>query len=287
MFCGNCGTQVPDGAAVCPNCGTQIAPKSQAPQMNQAFQNAGQGAAQGAFNQNAANQSASKKFDSKKIGIIAGIIVAVIIVIFVLKAIFGGSGLKGAYTDGYTVYSFSGNKMTVSVGNMEITANYKTKKNKIVIDPKTVKFTDATLDYFEDELDLDKDEIEDMLDEYTEEIEDEAEVKYKYDKDKKVLTLDGSKYYYAENYKVGPSGKFTSEDDDDITITFKNGKATYDDDGDKETLSYYCYDNGDDVKLMFYGLDFYDSDFYEEYYTSTVTVKDDDEVTISGYTFEK
>ena len=42
MFCGNCGTQVPEGASTCPNCGAAMAPKSQAQQMNQALQNAGQ-----------------------------------------------------------------------------------------------------------------------------------------------------------------------------------------------------------------------------------------------------
>ena len=273
MFCGNCGAQVPDGSAVCPNCGAQMAAKSQAPQMNQAFQNASQ-----SFNAAGAKaKEATKNLDTKKIGMIAAAVVAVVVVFFLLKGIFGGSGLKGTYTDGSTIVTFKGNKMTYSMSSygmtMEMTVNYKIKKDKLVVDPKSLKFSDETLEVFEDELGYDEDDIDDLIEEYMDDMEEESSVKFKYDKKKKVVKLDGTEYYYAENYKVGPSGKFTSEDDDDVTISFKNGKATFDDDGDKETVTYYCYDNGDDVYVVFYGTEFYESEFYEDYRTTKINVK--------------
>ena len=107
-----------------------------------------------------------------------------------------------------------------------------------------------------------------------------------YNEKKKILTLNDNDFYYAENYKEGPSGKFTSEDDDDITITFKDGKATYDDDGDKETITYYCYKMNKDVYIVFYGEEVYDSEFYYEFGSLRATF-DDDEVVIAGKTFEK
>ena len=282
MFCGNCGTQVPEGASTCPNCGAAMAPKSQAQQMNQALQNAGQ-------NLNAAGTKAKdavKKLDNKQLGMIGAGIVAVIVVIFILKAIFGGSGLKGTYTNGYTTMTFEGSKITFNMMGVEFTAKYKVKKDKIVLDPKSIAFTQEALDYFEDELDMDEDDIQDELDDLVDDMEDDPSASYKYDKKKKVLTMDGIEYYYAENYKVGPNGTYVSEDDEDVTLTFKNGELTYDNDGDDETLSYYCYDDGHDVYVVFYGLEFEDSEFYHTYYTSRFEF-DDDEIEINDITFEK
>ena len=280
MFCGNCGAQVPDGSAVCPNCGAQMAAKSQAPQFNQQSLNAA-----GAKAKELAG-NATKNLDSKKIGMIAGAVVAVIVVIFILKAIFGGSGLKGTYTDGYNTITFSGNKMTCSTMGVEFTVKYKIKDDKLVVDPKSLKLSDKTMDYLEDEEDMDKDEIEEYIDDLKDDMEDTS-MKFKYDKKKKIVKLNGSEYYYAENYKVGPSGKFTCEEDDDITITFKNGKATYDDDGDDETLTYYCFDDGDDVYIAFYGDDLADSEYYDKFYTTKIKIEDEDEFEIGNYTFEK
>ena len=283
MFCGNCGAQVPDGSAVCPNCGAQMAAKSQAPQMNQAFQNAGarvNGAAGGSGN----------KFDVKKVGIIAAAFVAVIVLVLVLKGLFGGSKMDGTYIDSNgNVVTIDGNKMTINImANMGVVVKYKIKDDTIVFDPKSLEFTKETLDYFEDELEYDKDEIKEELEDIKEDMEDEdeAEMEFEYNEKKKILTLNDNDFYYAENYKEGPSGKFTSEDDDDITITFKDGKATYDDDGDKETITYYCYKMNKDVYIVFYGEEVYDSEFYDEFGSLRATF-DDDEVVIAGKTFEK
>lgn len=281
MFCGKCGTQVPEGANVCPNCGNVMAPKSQAPSMNQAVQNAGQ-------NSNVAKAKVFKNLDNKKIGIIAGGVVALIVVICILVAVFGGSKLKGTYTDGSTVLTFKGNKITYSTFGMEMTVSYKIKKNKITLDPKTLKFSDSTYEYLED-LGMDEDKIDDLIDRATEDIEDDATSKYKYDKKNKILTIDNEDYYYAENYKAGPSGKYTNEDDDDITFTFNNGKATYNNDGDKETFTYYCYEEEDgDVYVMFYGEDFQESEFYSEHYTDEFSYNTKkDKFSVAGEDYEK
>jgi hypothetical protein len=100
--------------------------------------------------------------------------------------------------------------------------------------------------------------------------------------------MGGDEFYYAENFKAGPSGKFVSDDDDEISISFKNGKATFDDDGDKETLAYYCYEDDDDdnVYVVFYGYEFHDSEFYDNYNTTKILISDD-EIEIGNTTFEK
>jgi hypothetical protein len=90
--------------------------------------------------------------------------------------------------------------------------------------------------------------------------------------DKKANTLKNKetkeKLFYAQQYKEGPSGKYTNKDDDDITMTFKNGTVTYDDDGDDEQFTYYVYVDKKDVYVVFYGEEFDESDFYAEYYVS-------------------
>lgn len=286
MFCGNCGAQVPDGAAVCPNCGAQMAAKTQAPQMNQAFQNAGARA-------NGAAGGSGNNLDTKKIGMIAAAVVAVLVLFFVIKGIFGGSGLKGTYTDGSSFMTFKGNKVTLTAMGYEMTMKYKIKDDEIFFDAKSLKLSDDCKKYLADELDMDKDEIEeeieDLKDDMGSDDDDESGISFKYNKKKNIITMGGEEFYYAENFKAGPSGKFVSDDDDEISISFKNGKATFDDDGDKETLVYYCYEDDDDDKVyvVFYGYEFHDSEFYDDYNTSSFTFDDDDEVEIGGIIYEK
>ncbi|MBR5420454.1 MAG: DUF4234 domain-containing protein [Lachnospiraceae bacterium] len=57
MFCNNCGTQLPDGTAVCPNCGAAL---SAGAQMGNAMNNVA-GAAQNVFNQ--AEQTVGSAFN--------------------------------------------------------------------------------------------------------------------------------------------------------------------------------------------------------------------------------
>ena len=292
MFCGNCGAQVPDGSAVCPKCGKQLAAKSKAPQMNQASQNAGARA-------NGTAGGSGKNFDVKKVGIIAGAVIAVIALVLVLKGISGGGGLEeGTYVDfyGYTV-TFDGNKMTsvvsgdagISYGNdVSFVVEYKIKGDTIIFDSKSFEFTKETFDFYEDEFGYDKDEIEDELEYLKEDIvgedEDEAEMKFEYDKKKKILVLHHTTFYYVEDYKEGPSGKYTCEDDEDITITFKDGKVTYNDDGEEETLTYYCYKKGKKIYIIFG--DRSDSDFAKEYNIYETTF-DDDKVVFGKVVFEQ
>lgn len=262
MFCGNCGAQVPDGAAVCPKCGKQLAAKSKAPQMNQASQNAGARA-------NGAAGGSGKKFDVKKVGIIAGAVVAVIALVLVLKGIFGGGGLDdGVFvnSDGQ-ILIIDGNKMTFSVAcTTGYSVKYKVEDNTIEFDLKSVKFSKDTLEYFEDELDYNKDDIEEELEDIKETLESASKWDVEYDEKKKTLTLHNDLYYYAKNYEVGPSGEYIYDNDEDISITFKDGKATFNNDGEEETLTYYCYKMANkEVVIRFYGEDLCDSDFYDEY----------------------
>lgn len=300
MFCGNCGTQVADGSAVCPNCGAQMAPKSQAPQMNQSaqYQNAQYQNPQGGnMNQGAPNNAAPKKVNAKMIGIIAICVVALVAVILIVKGIFGGSGPKGTYTDGSTIVTFNKGTMTMKESGVEVSFKYKTKKDKIIVDPESMKLSDNFWEYMAESMDIDEDELEDYLEELADYSEygealynaykdddlddlielllDEMDVdedNFTFVYDKKNNTVKNSstkeKLYYAENYKAGPSGKYTNDEDDDLTLAFKNGTVTFDDDGDSEKFTYYVYTEKDSVYVVFYGEDFEDSDFYEDYYTT-------------------
>ena len=281
MFCGKCGAQVSDGAAVCPKCGNQLAAKTQAPKMNQAFQNAG-------AKTGGATGNSGSNLAAKKIGIIVSAIAAVVVLIFVLKGIFGGGEFDGTYIGPEeAMITFDGNKMTCTVvSNLEFTAKYKVKDEYIIIDPKSIKFTEKAIEYLEDGLGYDKDNIESKLESLQDYMEDRIEFEFEYDEKDKVLTLNDKDYYYAENYEVGPSGEYTYEEDDDISISFKNGKATFNNDGDKETVTYYCYEKGKDVIILFYGEDIYDSDFYDEVHETRAKVEDD-EFIINMRVFEK
>jgi hypothetical protein len=119
---------------------------------------------------------------------------------------------------------------------------------------------------------------------------DEDEFIYVYDK--KANTLKNKetkeKLFYAQQYKEGPSGKYTNKDDDDITLTFKNGTVTYDDDGDDEQFTYYVYVDKKDVYVVFYGEEFDESDFYDEYHVSGFSFNaKKDKFTIGGTDYKK
>lgn len=274
MFCGKCGAQVPDGAAVCPKCGNKMENKEAMPKVANASQNAGTQAI-----------SFLKSLDNKTIGIIATCAVAVIAVILIFKALFGGIKLDGRYTDGYFTYTFSGNEVTFYCSGTEFTVNYKIKNDKLIYDLDTLELSEACIDYCEDYLLMDDDEIEDKIESIKEHREDP--IKIEYDKKNKTLKIGGGTYYNAENYKVGPSGEYTCEDDDDITITFEDGELTFDNDGDDVTVPYNCFKKGDEVWINFYSFDFENSEFYHTYFTSVIEDVDVDEIVLGDTSFEK
>jgi asparagine N-glycosylation enzyme membrane subunit Stt3 len=132
---------------------------------------------------------------------------------------------------------------------------------------------------------------EEIFDSYFGEMDvDEDEFIYVYDK--KTNTLKNKetkeKMFYAQQYKEGPSGKYTNKDDDDITMTFKNGTVTYDNDGDDEQFTYYVYVDKKDVYVVFYGEEFDESDFYDEYHVSGFSFNaKKDKFTIGGTDYKK
>ena len=300
MFCGNCGAQVPDGSAVCPNCGAAMAPKSQAPGMNQSaqYQNSQFQNPQGGFQaQGAPAGKAPSKINGKLIGIIVACVAVVAVLIFLVTKLFGGSGLKGAYTDGSTIVKFEKGRMIYTESGMEMSFKYTTKKDQIIVDPESMELSDNFWEVMADSLGIDEDDLEDTLEEYadySDEMEalyeaykdddldaliemlldemdiDEDEFIFEYDKKNNLLKNKKTKdkLYYAENYKEGPSGKYVNKEDDDLSFTFKNGTATFDDDGDKETFTYYVYVVKDEVYVMFSGEEFTESDFYEDHSVS-------------------
>ena len=144
--------------------------------------------------------------------------------------------------------------------------------DKLIYDLDTLELSDACIDYCEDYLHMDDDEIEDKIESIKEHREDP--VKIEYDKKNKTLKIGGGTYYNAENYKAGPSGEYTCEDDDDITITFEDGELTFD-------------NNGDEVWINFYSFDFENSEFYHTYFTSVIEDVDVDEVVLGDTSFEK
>lgn len=297
MFCGKCGAQVPDGSGVCPNCGAAMAPKAQAPNMNQGaqyqspqFQNP-----QGGFpNQGVPAGNAPKKGNGKLIGIIAACVVVVALIIFCVVKFAGGSGPKGTYTNGIITIKFEGGRMSLIEEESEISFKYKMKKKNIIVDIESATVSDNFWEYIAEEYGVDEDDLEDTLEDnadyddlsealYKAYTDDDGEAlgeylvketpfddKLEYNQKKNYIEMDsGTILFYAENYKKGPSGKYTNKEDDDKTLSFKNGKATYDDDGDDEEFTYYCYvDKKDNVFVVFYGEDFYDSDFWKDHYTS-------------------
>lgn len=331
MFCGNCGAQIADGSAVCPNCGAQMAPKSQAPNMNQGaqfqnsqfqnsgFQNSQYQNPQGGFaNQAAATSAAPKKPNFKLIGILVACLVVIALVVFLVVKLAGGSGPKGTYTDGSVLYTFDKDTLTISGDGLEVSFEYKMDKEDVVVDVETIDLSDSFWTYAANEYGIDVDELEDYLEDYAD-YSDEAKAMYDalknddYDDleemvlksmdidedesdlfsyNKKDNTLKNKntkeKLYYAQDYKKGPSGKYTSKEDDDITISFKNGTATFDDDGDKEEFTYYVYVEKKDVHVIFAGEDFEDSEFKEEYKTRTTEYDSKkDKLKINGDDFKK
>ena len=297
MFCGNCGAQVPDGSAVCPNCGAQLASQTQAPQMNQSaqYQNSQFQNPQGGFQaQGAPAGKAPSKINGKLIGIIVACVAVVAVLIFLVTKLFGGSGLKGVYTDGSSIVKFEKGRMIIIESGLEMSFEYKTKKDQIIVDPESMKFSDNFWEVLADSLGVDEDDLEDTLEEYadwSDEMEalyeaykdddmdslveyfvdemdyDEDNLTFEYDKKNNVLKNKSTKekFYYAENYKEGPSGKYVNKEDDDISLTFKNGTVTFDDDGDKETFTYYVYVIKSDVYVLFSGEDFMESEFKEDH----------------------
>jgi len=296
--CPNCGASlVPKSQAPSMNQNAQFQNGQGAP-VNQGMPG-NQGAAynQGMpGNQAAPGANAPKKNSGKLIGIIVALVAAIVLLVVIVKLVAGGSGLKGTYTDGSSFVTFENGRMIMKESGIEVSFKYKLKKDEITIDAESMKLSDNFWEVLADEMGIDEDDLEDYLEELAdyddtmealyeaykdddldaltdmliEEMDIDDDVVYEYDKkENSIEDQDENKLYYAENYKKGPSGKYTNKKDDDLTFTFKNGKATFDDDGDKESFSYYCYvDEEEDVYVVFYGEDFEDSDYYEDHYTS-------------------
>ena len=108
-FCTNCGTPLPDGANVCGQCGTPVAGRT-IPTAN------------AATTASTAGLDGGKKNKLIGIGVVA--IVVVIIAVFVLKAVLGGAGYKGALNRFFKAYQKSDVEATFKTTNIDIFEDY-------------------------------------------------------------------------------------------------------------------------------------------------------------------
>lgn len=135
MFCGNCGTQIADGASFCPNCG---APAESQPQEQSQPQVAPVPAKAG-------------KVSNKTIGILAAV-VAAILVIVLCTSLFGGG---------------SPEKVACQYMEAGLTMDYDTLKKNSAIDVD--KFLEDAIEALADESDMSVKEVYEELEEMLEE----------------------------------------------------------------------------------------------------------------------
>lgn len=215
-FCRQCGAQLEDDAVKCEACGMEIKPAEETVQqpVSQA-----ETAAPGAENIGNANQNKSilKKLSTKNIAIIAAAAVVVIIVLIV--ALTAGGGYKGAI-------------------NNYIDVMIKGKVDKIEkLAPKEY------WEYYEDEYDMDIDDVEkeaeDMVDLIKDMLEDEygdnVKVSYKITKEDKLTEKEISEIKEGVNDKYGIARKNVTEGYEvDLDMTVKGD----DDEMTNETTVY-------------------------------------------------
>lgn len=266
MFCGKCGTQVPDGAAACPNCGNKKeikgAKESEAPQ--------------------GAKATSRKKTWIPLIIVPAIIILAVFAVLLYIKL---NPNPKGKYISGVNYYDFEDGTITYYDGNVEYTVDYEIKGNQLILDPDSAEFTDAYLDYRKNNYSFSGIYYGTDTDLLREQIAENPVLEIKSYKDG--FVINSYVYFKADKYNVAPSGEYTCEDDDDITITFEDDEMIYNNHGHEETIHFYCHPTDDTVIISFTGFEFESTDFLHNHHTYFIEVIDDDEIRAYESTFTK
>lgn len=257
MFCGKCGTQVPDRAAVCPNCGNKMEIK----------------------------EAGAKAKSRKKTWILLVTFPAVIIIFAVLLYLKLNPDPKGKYICGNTLYDFEDGTLTYYDGNVEYTVDYEIKGNQLILDPDSAEFTDAYLDYRKNSYSFYGTYYGTDTDLLREQIAEDPVLEIKGYKDG--FVIDKYVFFKADNYKVAPSGEYTCEDDDNITITFEDNEMIYNNNGKEEIIPFYCSANDDTVIIAFADFSFESTDFLNNHHTYTLEVIDDDEIRVYESTFKK
>ena len=196
-----------------------------------------------------------------------------------------GSKFYGRFTNGLTTLTFSGDELTYSSASMEFTVNYKIEYDEIIYDVDTLELTDAYMDYYEE---YSKDHFSSGTDGYLESLKlsyDSPE-KINYNEEDKTLKFQLKTFYCVEDYNIGPNGEFTCEEDD-ITITFEDGEATFNNAGNKETFPYICYIEDGKVCIGFDGIGYMETEFYKKYNEQIIEFENVDEIVIKDSTFKR
>lgn len=175
MFCGNCGTQIADGAGFCPNCGApaESQPQEQSqPQVDPVPVKAG-------------------KFSNKFIGILAAVVAAVLVIVL-CTTLFGGS---------------SPEKVACQYMEAGLTMDYDTLKKTSALDVD--KFLSDAIEALADESDMTVKEVYEELEEMLE--EEDIDVTIRSNKDifnalKKLLEEEWEDTYGKYKITVEPDG---------------------------------------------------------------------------------
>ena len=187
MFCGKCGTQIPDGAAFCPSCGNPSGTQNQAnPQPTANAQPT-------AYAQPAA--ATQKKISTNTIIGIAAVAAVVIAVAVILICVFAGGGGSGANSPEAVVEKY----VKATIIDMDADAFLD------CIHPDILKV--AAEDEFDGDVDALKEQLQDMLDRLKEMMENFGDsVKISYEilesEDIEDEDLDEIKDYFKDEYGV-------------------------------------------------------------------------------------
>ncbi len=193
-----------------------------------------------------------------------------------------GIKFEGRYTEGGETWAFCGDEATCydAKFRVEFTVNFKIDGNELILDMDTIELTDAFMDYYEDNSSEFSYSVDQLIKNSKTMWGDIC--KFEYDKKDDTLTFRKDKFivtfYNAENYVLGPNGVYTCEDNDNITITFEDGEVTFDNDGNKETFLYNCYQEVENIGISFYGVDFWGSEFYNTCHFSSMLAANFDEI---------
>ncbi|WP_034467909.1 hypothetical protein [Butyrivibrio proteoclasticus] len=197
----------------------------------------------------------------------------------------GATMLEGRYTNGSIILTFSGNEFKWSNTGAEFTVNFELQDNEIVYDVDTLELTDACIAFYEEYA---KDHFSDSIDRRLENLKKSYEEpdKIKFDENNKTLVYQYKTFYYVGDYSIGPNGTYTCEDDN-ATITFENGKVTFDNNGNKESFEYVCFEEKGKVRIAIESVGFNESEFYKTYNSGSFEYGDTDEIVLQHGTFKK
>jgi len=183
----------------------------------------------------------------------------------------------GVYTDGLASMIFSGT--TVDISGMVF--EYTIEDGYIVLDADSLYYSDELLEVYEYEGKTDDEVAEQM--ETTKSAASELLVSYNATND--WIMYESDIYVKTESYDLGPSGTYVCGSDENVTITFDNGMATFDNGEVVEETPYVIYDDVNGMEVVFYATDFETTYLYSGMGINYIYYDDVDTLKISSDTF--